>query len=98
MIEPEIAVTQKKKKKNKNGEFKGSFHALNLERNKVMYLLKIQTVVHEIDAKSPLFKYSKDEIKNLEAHLYLLLNYHEEFFHKKYIKFIISILKMHCWI
>ncbi len=80
MIEPEITVTLSISEKDKNGDFKRNFYTLDLERNKIMYLPTIWTVVHEINDKSPLFKYSKEELKNLDAHLYLLINYHEESF------------------
>jgi inward rectifier potassium channel len=83
MIEPEITVTLSVTEKNKNGEFKRNFYTLNLERNKIMYLPTIWTVVHEIDDKSPLFKYSNEEIQELDAQLYLLMNYHEESFSQK---------------
>ncbi|WP_299060169.1 hypothetical protein [uncultured Polaribacter sp.] len=48
-----------------------------------MYLPTIWTVVHVIDEKSPLYRYTNKEIKNLDAFLYLLLNYHEESFAQK---------------
>lgn len=48
-----------------------------------MYLPTIWTIVHEIDTESQLVTYSKEEIKNLDAHLYLLINYHEESFSQK---------------
>jgi inward rectifier potassium channel len=83
MIEPEITVTLAISEKDENGELKHNFYTLDLERNKVMYLPTIWTVVHEIDVKSPLFKYSKEEIKSLDARVYLLINYHEESFSQK---------------
>jgi inward rectifier potassium channel len=83
MIEPEITVTLSVTEKDEKGEFKSDFYTLNLERNKIMYMPTIWTIVHEIDEESPLFKYTKDEIKNLDAHLYLLINYHEESFSQK---------------
>lgn len=83
MIEPEISVTLSISEKNKNNEFKRNFYQLKLERNKIMYLPTIWTIVHEVDENSPLFKYSKQEIKNLDAHLYILVNYHEESFSQK---------------
>ncbi|UAM97099.1 ion transporter [Polaribacter litorisediminis] len=83
MIEPEITVTLSISEKDEHGEFKRRFHTLDLERNKVMYLPTIWTIVHEINAESPLVTYSKEEIKNLDAHLYLLINYHEESFSQK---------------
>ena len=83
MIEPEIKVTLSITNKDENGVFKRIFFTLNLERNKIMYLPTIWTVVHVIDEKSPLYRYTNKEIQNLDAFLYLLLNYHEESFVQK---------------
>lgn len=83
MIEPEITVTLSLTEKSENGEFKRNFYTLNLERNKIMYMPTIWTIVHEINQESALFKYTKEEIKNLDGHLYLLINYHEESFSQK---------------
>jgi len=77
MIEPKIsvtlAITDPKTEKYK-------FYNLNLERDSIMYLPTVWTVVHEIDEKSPLFDLSNDKIASLTAELYLLLQYHEESF------------------
>lgn len=83
MIEPEISVTLSITKEDKNGEFKRNFYKLKLERDKIMYLPTIWTIVHQIDEDSPLFKYSNEEIKKLNAHIYILMSYHEEFFAQK---------------
>ncbi len=83
MIEPEITVTLSVTEKDEKGEFKRNFYELKLERDRIMYLPTIWTVVHLIDDESPLFTYSKEEMKNLEAHLFLLINYHEESFSQK---------------
>ena len=83
MIEPEITVTLSITEKDKTGEFKRNFYTLELERNKIMYLPTVWTVVHEIDAKSPLYNYSNSEIEKLDAFLYILVNYHEESFAQK---------------
>ncbi|MGB1043047.1 MAG: ion channel [Tenacibaculum sp.] len=83
MIEPEITVTLSVNEKNTNGEYKREFYRLKLERDKIMYLPTVWTIVHEIDETSPLFKYSNKEIKNLEAKLYVLIQYHEESFGQK---------------
>lgn len=83
MIEPEITVTLSITKKSKNGEFKRQFYTLELERKKIMYLPTIWTVVHPINEKSPLYNYTDKEIKELDAFLYILLNYHEESFAQK---------------
>ena len=83
MIEPEIKVTLSITKKDEKGTFKRDFFTLSLERNKIMYLPTIWTVVHQIDEDSPLFKYSNKEIEKLDAFLYILVNYHEESFAQK---------------
>ncbi|CAL2102192.1 Ion transporter [Tenacibaculum sp. 190130A14a] len=83
MIEPEITVTLSINEKNKEGEYKREFYRLKLERDKIMYLPTVWTIVHEVDDKSPLFKYSDKEIENLEAKLYVLIQYHEESFGQK---------------
>jgi inward rectifier potassium channel len=83
MIEPEITVTLSVTEEQKNKKFKRNFYQLKLERSKIMYLPTIWTIVHQIDENSPLYKYSKDEIVNLDAHLYILINYHEESFSQK---------------
>lgn len=83
MIEPEITVTLSLTEENKKKEFKRNFYQLKLERSEIMYLPTVWTIVHEIDEDSPLHKYSKEQIKNLDAHLYILINYHEESFSQK---------------
>lgn len=83
MIEPEIKVTLAINEKEDSGEFKRNFYQLKLERNKVMYLPTIWTIVHEIDEDSPLLKYSNTEIASLNAELYILIQYHEESFGQK---------------
>lgn len=80
MIEPEITVTLSINEKEKSGIYKRNFYTLKLERNRIMYLPTIWTVVHEIDSESPLQKYSAEAIKSLDAKLYILLKYHEESF------------------
>ena len=77
MIEPKISVTLSITDP-KTEEKK--FYTLNLERDSIMYLPTVWTIVHEIDDKSPLFDLSNDQIANLTAELYLLLQYHEESF------------------
>ncbi|PWG06819.1 ion channel [Polaribacter aquimarinus] len=83
MIEPEIKVTLSISEKDKKGAYTRNFYTLKLEREKIMYLPTIWTVVHEIDEKSPLYDYSDDKIENLDAFLYILISYHEESFAQK---------------
>lgn len=80
MIEPEIKVTLSINEKNKEGRYQRAFHELKLERDKIMYLPTVWTVVHEVGEESPLHKYSKEEIEKLDAKVYILLKYHEESF------------------
>ncbi|SED08175.1 inward rectifier potassium channel [Tenacibaculum sp. MAR_2009_124] len=80
MIEPEITVTLSMNEKNEDDSYSRNYYQLSLERDKIMYLPTVWTIVHEIDNVSPLNKYSPKEIKALDAKLYVLLKYHEESF------------------
>ena len=77
MIEPKIkvtlSITDEKTEEKK-------FYNLSLERDAIMYLPTVWTIVHEIDEKSPLYNFSNQEILNLNAELFMLLQYHEESF------------------
>ena len=83
MIEPEIKVTLSITELDENGEYKRNFHELTLERDKIMYLPTIWTIVHEIDEKSPLYKYTNEEVFKLDAEMYIIVQYHEEAFGQK---------------
>lgn len=83
MIEPELNAVINITEKNENGEFSRKFYQLNLQRNKVMYLPTMWTLVHPIDEDSPLFSYTKQELKDLEVEIYILFQYHEEAFNQK---------------
>ncbi|AUC16171.1 ion transporter [Tenacibaculum sp. SZ-18] len=83
MIEPEVSVTLSMNQEDETGQYKRSFYVLELERKKITYLPTMWTIVHRIDEKSPLFKLSNEEIKKLNAGLYILVQYHEESFGQK---------------
>lgn len=83
MIEPELNAVMNITEKNENDEFSRQFYQLNLERNKIMYLPTMWTLVHKIDKESPLFKYTKEEMLDLEVEIYILFQYHEEAFNQK---------------
>lgn len=83
MIEPELNAVINITEKDKHGEFSRQFYELNLQRNKIMYLPTMWTVVHPIDEESPLYKYTKEEMLNLEVEIYILFQYHEEAFNQK---------------
>lgn len=80
MIEPKITVTLSLNEKDENGQYKRSFFTLDLERNKIMYLPTVWTIVHILDEKSPLFGLTNEELEQLDAGLYILVQYHEESF------------------
>lgn len=86
MIEPEITVTLAVSEKDSTQNYTRNFYELKLERDKIIYLPTIWTIVHQIDQESPLAKYSKDEFQNLDAQLYILVSYHEESFAQKVYK------------
>lgn len=80
MIEPEIKVTLSINEKDELGKYQRNYYRLKLERDNIMYLPTVWTIVHEIDGESPLNKYSKKEIEKMDAEVYILLRYHEESF------------------
>jgi len=87
MIEPEVTVTLAISEWNKSKkDYQRRFYQLKLERNKIMYLPTMWTIVHELDDVSPLSKYSNQELKELDAEMYILLKYHDEAFAQKLFK------------
>ena len=80
MIKPEISVTMSLNYINEEGQSNLKFFRLKLERSEIMYLPTTWTIVHEIDSDSPLFGYSFDKIKALNAELFILINYYEDSF------------------
>ncbi len=82
MIQPRIAVTLAISEE-ENGSYKRSFYGLQLERNNVTYLPTTWTIVHEIDEKSPLKKFAKEEMKDLDAELLILASYYDESFNQE---------------
>lgn len=83
MIEPEIRVTLSVNEKNEEGGYSRNYFNIKLESDKIMYLPTTWTLVHEIDETSPLYKYSDEELKALDAELYILVQYHEESYAQK---------------
>jgi inward rectifier potassium channel len=78
MIKPRISVSIGITKGDPMGDFNREFYQLSLERDNIMALPTIWTVVHEIDKASPLFDYSDEEIANLNAELFILLEYYDD--------------------
>jgi inward rectifier potassium channel len=87
MIEPQITVTLAISEENEvTGEYQRRFYQLKLQRDRIMYLPTMWTVVHELDPESPLSKHSNEELKALDAEFYILLQYHDEAFSQKLFK------------
>jgi inward rectifier potassium channel len=87
MIEPRITVTLAITEQDKTSkEYHRKFYQLKLEREKIMYLPTMWTVVHELDEESPLSKYSNEELRDLDAEMYILLQYHDEAFAQRLFK------------
>lgn len=87
MIEPWATVTLAISEENETtGEYERKFYRLKLERDKIMYLPTMWTIVHELDDESPLFRYSNQELQQLDAELYILVEYHDEAFAQKLFK------------
>jgi len=80
MIEPGINVTMAVNSTDEKGGFKRQFFELTLERKQIMYMPTTWTIVHEIDEDSPLYQYSDAEIGELQAELFLLIEYYEDAF------------------
>ena len=83
MIEPEITVTLSINERIAEGHYIRNFYELTLERDKIIYLPTIWTIVHEINEESPFYKYSNEEMKALDAELYALVQYHEQSYDQK---------------
>jgi inward rectifier potassium channel len=87
MIEPQITVTLAiSELDDKTEAYQRKFYRLKLERDQIMYLPTMWTVVHELDDVSPLSKYSNEELRELDAEMYILLQYHDEAFSQKLFK------------
>lgn len=65
---------------NIDGRRERNFHQLELERNSVEFFTLHWTVVHPIDANSPLRGMTPDTLRESEAEFLILVNGHEETF------------------
>ena len=87
MIEPQVTVTLAISELDEGTqEYQRKFYRLKLERDQIMYLPTMWTVVHELDEVSPLSKYSNEELQTMDAEMYILLQYHDESFSQKLFK------------
>lgn len=90
MIKPRISVSIGITKGDPQGKFTREFYQLQLERDSIMALPTIWTIVHEIDEKSPLYHYSETDIANMNAEFFILLEYYDDAFAQ-------DVLKMHSY-
>ncbi|MFD0861881.1 ion channel [Sungkyunkwania multivorans] len=81
MIQPRVKVTLSISEE-KNGEFSRSFYQLQLERDAITYMPITWTIVHPLDDQSPLSKFSKEQLKKLNAELVILASYYDETFNQ----------------
>lgn len=83
MIHPKVSVTLALTKKNNVGEYVNSFYSLNLERKAITYLPTTWTIVHDIDEKSPLFEFSKEELVKQNGEIVAMISYYDESFNQE---------------
>ena len=87
MIEPSITVTLAVSEFDDTiGEYQRRFYQLKLQRDQIMYLPTMWTIVHELNDESPLSRFTNEELKELDAEIYILLQYHDEAFSQKLFK------------
>ena len=80
---PKARVSLSLSRVNDKGELKNQFYELKLERDSVMYLHTTWTLVHQINKDSPLFGYTREEIKTLQAEIMILFSYQDEYFNEE---------------
>ncbi|NER13304.1 ion transporter [Leptobacterium flavescens] len=81
MLQPKITVTLSLLDKDDDG-YKSRFFKLALEREQISYLPTTWTIVHEIKEESPLFGYSREELKKLKGEFIVLATYFDESFNQ----------------
>jgi inward rectifier potassium channel len=63
-----------------NGEHRRSYHMLRLEREQVLFLPLTWTIVHPIDAESPLWGKSAEDLDRLQAEVLILIKGYDDTF------------------
>jgi inward rectifier potassium channel len=63
-----------------NGEHRRSYHMLRLEREQVLFLPLTWTIVHPIDAESPLWGKSAEDLERLQAEVLILIKAYDDTF------------------
>lgn len=82
-VEVTLAITESATKKN---DFERNFYQLELERDQITYLPTTWTLVHEITEQSPIYKFSKEELKNLNGEFLIMITYYDEAFNEEVYK------------
>jgi inward rectifier potassium channel len=65
---------------NENGEPKRRYQVLRLERPKIVFFALMWTIVHPIDADSPLFGLAAAELERLQAEILILIKGYDDTF------------------
>ena len=63
-----------------HGEQRRSYHVLRLERDQVLFLPLTWTVVHPIDAESPLWSKTAEDLERLQAEVLILIKAYDDTF------------------
>lgn len=86
MINPRIVVTLAITEEDETHGYRRNFYQIALERDQITYLPTTWTLVHEITEDSPLAKFSKDELKNLNGEFLIMITYYDEAFNEEVYK------------
>jgi inward rectifier potassium channel len=73
LIEVEVEVTFSRVEQWENGKKVRQFYALTLERSKVNFLALSWTIVHPVDADSPLHGVTPDDLRDADAEFIILI-------------------------
>ncbi len=83
IVLPKIKASLSLSIPDKKGGYTNEFFELKLERETITYLPTTWTLVHQINAESPLKGYSRVEIQKLQAELLILFSYHDDSFNQE---------------
>ncbi|WP_046757176.1 ion channel [Kordia jejudonensis] len=86
MINPRIVVTLAITEEDAKYGYRRNFYQLELERDQITYLPTTWTLVHEITEDSPLAKFSKEELQNLNGEFLIMITYYDQAFNEEVYK------------
>jgi inward rectifier potassium channel len=86
MINPKASVTLAVVEPDEEHGYKRNFYQLELERDHITYLPTTWTLVYEITEESPLGKFSKEELKELNGEFLIMVTYYDEAFNEEVYK------------